>query len=347
MGEPGPRGVRLIDVAREAGVAPGTASKALNDSGQLREETRRRVRDAASRLGFVDDRGRRPPSSARTFTVALLTGDSIGRFSIPILLGAENALSADEFLVLLCDSHDDPLREQHYLRHLLARRVEGLIITGRRSEPRPPVRMPIPVVYAYAPSRDDRDSSVAVDEGAGARLVVDHLVSLGRTRIAHITGPADHRSARIRADMLSGRAAELGVPLVRPPLFGEWSEPWGRAAVDALLGRHPAGSGDRASGSPALDAIACGSDQIARGVTERLRERGVAIPADVAVTGFDDWDVMAEGARPPLTTVDLRLDAVGRRAAELLLDAIAGRPHSGTDLVMPRLVSRASTLGVG
>jgi LacI family transcriptional regulator len=117
-------------------------------------------------------------------------------------------------------------------------------------------------------------------------------------------------------------------------LFGEWSERWGRRAVTALLRR-----------DPGVDAVVCGSDQVARGVCDGLREAGVAVPDDVAVVGFDDWDVMALASRPPLTTVDLRLEALGRRGAELLLEAVAGRPQPGTTRVPPRLVVRESTTG--
>ncbi len=329
----GARGVRVADVAAAAGVSPATASKVLNNTGQLRESTRRRVREAATALGYA-----RAPARAlggsRTITVALLTGDSIGRFSLPILLGAENALSAGRIMVLLCDSRDDPLREQHYVRELLARRVDGIIVTGQRTEPRDPVDVELPVVYAFAPSSRQTDCSVVPDDVAGARLVHDHLASLGRERIAHVTGPLDHLSARTRADALAACATASGHPLVRDPMHGQWSEAWGRAATDVLLSQHGDG----------LDAIACGNDQIARGATERLRERGVRVPADVAVTGFDDWEMMAEGARPPLTTVDLRLGEIGRRSAELLVAAMRGEPRHGVERVPPRLVTRGSTL---
>lgn len=327
--------IRVADVAAAAGVSSATASKALNNTGQLRESTRQRVRDAAARLGFVPERAARTAAADRTITVALLSGDSVGRFSLPILLGAENALSAGRFMVLLCDSRDDPLREQHYLRQLRSQNVEGLIVTGRRTDPRPALDASIPVVYAYAPSARHGDTSVAPDDVAGARLVFDHLTSLGRRRICHVTGPRDHLSAATRADATVDAAREAGLPLLHEPLYGEWSEAWGRTAADVLLnreGEHP-------------DAIACGNDQIARGVTERLRERGIAIPGQIAVTGFDNWDMMAEGARPPLTTVDLQLGEIGRRAAELLLEAIEGRPRAGVEHVAPRLVTRASTLG--
>lgn len=329
------RRATVTDVAREAGVSPATVSKALNDTGQLREVTRQRVRDAAERLGFVLDGVGRSLASGRTYSVAVLTGDAIGRFSLPIMLGAENALAAGKMLVFLCDSRDDPLREQHYLRNLLERRAEGVIVTSRRTEPRAPIDAALPAVYAYAPSRNPEDCSVVADEEAGMALAVDHLIALGRSRVAHITGPASHHSARIRADRTLSRLAEHGLEPHGAPLFGEWSEAWGRAATEAMLEHRPS----------VPDAIVCGSDQIARGVTERLRERGIRVPGDIAVTGYDDWDVMVNGSRPTLTTVDPRLGQIGRRAAELLLDKIAGRERSGTERIAPRLVSRASTLG--
>lgn len=215
------------------------------------------------------------------------------------------------------------------MRTLLARRVDGIIVTGRRTEPRPPIKVPIPVVYAFSSSTDPADASVVMDDRGGAAAAVGHLLDVGRTAITHVTGPQRHRSAVERASA----AAETAARAFRgPPLYGEWSERWGRGAVD-LLRAHPD-----------LDAISCGSDQIARGVCERLRELGRRIPDDVAVTGYDNWDVMVLASRPPLTTVDLELEELGRRAAQMLLDAMAGRPHHGTLEMPTRLVVRTSTL---
>lgn len=322
--------VRITDVAALAGVSPGTASKALNDTGQLRSETRERVRRAAEQLGFTPDGRGRALSSGRSYTVGLITTDSSGRFSIPIMLGAEDALSAGEMALLLCDTRDDPVREQHYVRTLLARRVDGIIVTGRRTEARPPIKVPIPVVYAFSSSTDPADASVVVDDRRGATTAVGHLLDIGRTAIAHVTGPQRHRSAVERATAATDTA---GAAFRGPVLYGEWSERWGRGAVDLLLRAHPD-----------LDAVSCGSDQIARGVCERLRELGRRIPDDVAVTGYDNWDVMALACRPPLTTVDLELEELGRRAARMLLDAVAGSPHRGTVEMSTRLVVRSSSL---
>ncbi|WP_432525811.1 LacI family DNA-binding transcriptional regulator [Kineococcus mangrovi] len=322
--------VRIVDVAALAGVSAGTASKALNGTGQLRAETRDRVRRAAEQLGFTPDPVGRGLSSGRSYTVGLITTDSFGRFSIPVMLGAENALGAGEMSVLLCDSRDDPLREQHYLRTLQARRVDGIIVTGRRTDPRPPLAASVPVVYAFTPSQDPRDTSLVTDQAGGAAGAVRHVLDLGRRRVAHVTGPADHHATRVRAEA-AGRAA--GDALVGPVLHGDWSERWGRLAADLLLRRHPD-----------LDAVTCGSDQIARGVCDGLRDAGRRVPQDVAVAGFDDWDVIALASRPPLTTVNLGLEALGRRAGELLLQAVAGSPSPGTTTLPTRLVVRESTV---
>ncbi|MEV6412030.1 LacI family DNA-binding transcriptional regulator [Kribbella sp. NPDC051718] len=321
---------RIVDVAALAGVSAGTASKALNNTGQLSPATRERVRRAAEQLGFTPDTRGRALSSGRTYTVALLTTDSSGRFSIPIMRGVEDVLSAGELATILCDTRDDPLREQHYLRSLIARRVDGIVVTGRRTEPRGPIDVPLPVVYALAASTDPDDASVIVDDAGGAASVVTHLKGLGRERIAHVTGPANHRSATERAQAVAEAA---GSAFVGEPLYGEWSERWGRQSVDQLLRAAP-------------DAITCGSDQLARGVCDRLRELGKSIPVDVAVTGYDNWSVMAEASRPPLTTVDLQLEELGRRTATLLLDAIAGDPHHGVLELPTHLIPRESTLGM-
>jgi LacI family transcriptional regulator len=317
--------VRITDVAALAGVSAGTASKALNNTGQLSQETRARVRRAADQLGFTPDARGRALSSGRTYTVALLTTDSSGRFSIPIMRGVEDVLSAGELATILCDTRDDPLRERSYLRSLVARGVDGIVVTGRRTEPRPAIDVPLPVVYALAASADPTDASVIVDDAGGAASVINHLLGLGRQRIAHITGPADHRSA-------VERAQAVGPALCGEPLFGEWSERWGRQATDLVLRQAP-------------DAISCGSDQIARGVCDRLRELGRSVPGDIAVTGYDNWPMVALASRPPLTSVDLRLEDLGRRAANLLLDAIAGKPHRGVLELPTQLVTRESTLG--
>jgi LacI family transcriptional regulator len=328
------RPATISDVARLAGVSVGTASKALNGRGSLREETRRRVRHAAEELGFQPNTAALTLNSGRTYTVGMITTDTIGRFSIPLMTGAEDSLGAGRMSVFLCDARDDPIREQYYLRTLLSRRVDGIIVTGRRTEARAPigVDLPVPVVYAFISSTDPDDCSVVPDEVGGSQKAVDHLLALGRKRIAHVTGPEHHHSAAVRASATVERLASSGLDLVGAPLFGEWSEAWGRQATGILLGA-----------AEEFDAVFCGSDQIARGVADALRAAGRRVPDDVALVGFDNWDVMALACQPPLTSIDMELEGLGRTAADLLLAAINGEPAPGRHVSPCRLVLREST----
>jgi LacI family transcriptional regulator len=328
------RAVTISQVAALAGVSTGTASKALNGRGALKPETRLRVQQAAEQLGFIANAAARSLQTGRTYTVGMITTDSIGRFSIPLLIGAEDALGAGQMSIFLCDARDDPIREQYYLRTLLSRKVDGIIVTGRRTQARAPigVSLPVPVVYAFISSADPRDCSVVPDEADGSRRAVQHLLAIGRRRIALVTGPEHHHSATVRARAAVETLDAEGIRLAAPILYGEWSEAWGRQAAGILL-----------STGADVDAIFCGSDQIARGVAETLTRAGRDIPKDVALVGFDNWDVMVEGCQPALTSVDMDLEGIGRSAAELLLAAINGSPAQGRHDRPCRLVPRAST----
>jgi LacI family transcriptional regulator len=182
-------------------------------------------------------------------------------------------------------------------------------------------------------SSDPADASVTYDDEGGGQLAVQHLITVGRRRIAYVGGPRHHHSASARFLGLQRVLVEAGLPVVRPDLaFGAWSEEWGRQAAVVL-----------AAEVPEVDGVFCGSDQVARGVIDGLRETGRSVPDDVAVVGFDNWDVMVTGRRPTLTSIDPDLHTVGRVAAEHLLLAIDGRPLRGVQLVAPRLVVREST----
>ncbi|WP_306205241.1 LacI family DNA-binding transcriptional regulator [Actinoplanes sp. RD1] len=330
-----PRGPTLKDVARLAGVSVATASKALNGRSEVHPDTRQRVIEVAARISFTPNTVARSLLAGQTGTVGLLTNDLEGRFSLPILMGAEDAFGTGKVSVLLCDARGDAIRERHHLQALLGRRVDGLIVVGSSTDPRPSLgqELPVPVIYAYAASADPGDASLVPDNVGGGRLVVEHLVATGRRRIAHISGDSGYLAARERAEGVTRALADAGLPLAGDQVFyGNWTEAWGRTAAQALLAQHPG-----------VDAVVCGSDQVARGVLEVLRERGVAVPGQVAVTGFDNWEILSADSRPPLTTVDMGLEALGRRAAERLFAAMEGRPATGEERLPCRLVVRGST----
>jgi LacI family transcriptional regulator len=331
--------VTITDVARLVGVSPGTASKALNGRGGISLETTRRVRQAADALGYQPNALARGLLTGRSATVGLITTDSFGRFSIPVMQGAEDAFGPGSISVFLCDSRDDRIREQHYLRTLLERRVDGIIVTGRRQDPREPIgtALPVPVVYAMTCSTSPADLSLVPDDVQGGSLAMRHLLNTGRTRIGHVTGPARFAAARLRASGANAVLGEAGLTLAGGGVFyGDWSEEWGRQATDALL-----------RSVPDVDAIFCGNDQIARGAADAVREAGRSVPDDVALVGFDNWEVMAAACRPPLTTVDMNLRELGRTAAERLLAAIEGQFAVGVERRPCGLVLRESSRSRG
>jgi LacI family transcriptional regulator len=324
----------IRDVAALAEVSVGTASKALNGQGAMRDETRHRVAEAARRLSFAPNVHARALLGARTFTVGLITTDSFGRFSIPVMLGAEDALGSGQISVFMCDTRDDPARERRYVDLLLSRHVDGLIVTGRRIEPRPRVRVDpgTPVVYGMTQPLDGDDPAILPDEYGAGQVAAAHLIAMGRRRIGHVTGPERFLAARKRAQGFIDAMSEAGLALrASDILYGDWTERWGRRAARVLL-----------DSSPDVDAIFCGSDQVARGVLDTLRLAGRQVPADIALIGVDNWEPMARGAEPPLTTVDLCLEKIGRTAAEHLLSALSGTPAHGVHTVPCRLVARES-----
>jgi len=328
--------VTLSDVARLAGVSVATASKALNGREQVRDTTRQRVVDAAEQLAFSPNPLARSLLAGRTGTVGLLTSDLEGRFVIPILMGAEDAFGAGQVNVFLCDARGDSIREQYHLKALLARRVDGLIVVGQQTDPRPSLGhdIPVPVVYAYAPSDDPSDLSITPDNVQAGRMAVEHLVACGRSRIAHITGEHAYAAARDRAHGVEMALTDAGLQLVGDVLYSEWSEGWGRDAAAMLLTQHPD-----------VDAILCGSDQIARGVLDTARDLHRGVPDDLAVMGFDNWEILTTNSRPELTSIDANLQQLGRTAALRMFAALGSDDiGTGVEYVAGRLVIRGSTI---
>ena len=326
--------VTLSDVARLAGVSVATASKALNDRDQVAPATRQRVVQAASELSFQPNVLAQGLISGRTRTVGLLIDELGERFAFSVLLGLENALGNEQMDVFLCDARGDPIRHKHYLRALLARQVDAFVVLGDSNDLRPSLTrdIPVPVVYVYGESDDPNDLSILADDVGGARMAAEHLVSLGRRRIGHITGPEHYRAARDRVIGLNGVLDSAGLSLASVPMFGEWSQRWGRHAARALLAT-----------DSTVDAIFCGNDQIATGVCETLLDLGRQIPDDVAVVGYDNWEVFATDCRPPLTTIDPNLQQLGATAVQHLFTALDGQRTSGVIRRPGRLVIRDST----
>lgn len=337
-GKPQKRTVPTIrDVARLAEVSIGTASKALNAGGRLKQETRDKVLSAAREIGYRPNDLAQSLHRTRSMTVGIISSDSFGRFTFPIVEALEQSLANAGIAIFMCNATDDPVRERQHIDQLLGKRIDGLVVTSRRADERPPVGpLPagLPVIYVYSQPNDHSALSLVPDDEGGARLAVRHLIAIGRKRIAHVTGPERFEAVRLRHQGYVGALAEAGMtPRATDYLSGAWSEEWGRDAVARLFdGKHTA-----------PDALFCGNDQIARGAADALRERGIDVPAQVAIVGFDNWAIMTEAARPPLSSVDMNLSTLGREAGRMLLAMIGGERASGTRRLPCTLVIRQSS----
>lgn len=330
------RKATLSDVARAAGVSLGTASKALRNQSRISPETRERVQQAARELAYTPNAFAQSLVSGRSHTIGIVTQDLQGRFSTPALIGAEHKLDEHRTSIMLVNSHGDYVLERNHVRALIAHNIEGIIAINPETDLRPPIALdlPIPVVYAYAPSIRPEDCSVTCDNvGAGA-MAVNHLVELGRRRIALIGGVRSYRATTDRTRGTLQALEEHGLELVAPVRYGTWTEAWGRQATIDLV-----------NSGIAFDAVICQNDQIARGCIDTLGFYGIAVPTDVAVIGHDNWDTVVNDSPLPITSISNEVERIGAIAASMLVDAINGHPHHGTTYVQCKLYERLSTVG--
>lgn len=337
----------LSDVAAAAGVSIGTASKALHNQSRISLATRKRVQEAAERLSYmvstpdlsVSDSGESLLNSMLSdipHTIGIITDDLQGRFSTPLIIGAERRMGQKRILVLLCNAHGNPVLESDHIDMLLAHGVKGIILLGFDTNPRAKLdrKLPIPVVYAYAPSLDPLDCSVTCDNVGAGHVAVQHLMGGGRDSIAVIGGSKSYKATTDRVHGIIEELGKNGLEVAGMVRYGEWSEAWGRRATELLL-----------VDGISFDAVICGNDQLARGCIDVLKSHGLRIPQDVAVMGHDNWEVLVTASRPPLTSIDNRLERIGELTAQLLVDAIEGNPHQGVTYIPCRLYPRASTVG--
>ncbi|MDA8287837.1 MAG: LacI family DNA-binding transcriptional regulator [Actinomycetota bacterium] len=326
----------LSDVAELAGVSLTTASKAVNGQGRIAEATRRRVLRAARQLSYAPNLLAKSLASGRASIVGVLLRDElVHRIAMPIVIGAQSELEPRAFSAILADATGEVSRLGELGILLRQQGADGLVIIGDNQDNTPSISaiVEIPCVYVHGPTTDPRDVVHVSDDFAGGAAVVRHLADLGRSRITHITGPAGSPAVRHRLEGVVHQLGEHGLRLVAAPRFGRWSQRWARSAARDLL-----------SEVPDVDAIVCGSDQIAAAVLESISAAGRKVPDDVAITGYDNWAVFAQETDPGLTTVDMELAHLGAAAVRDLLAIVGGdRPGGGTRLHPGTLIVRGST----
>ncbi|MER5528473.1 LacI family DNA-binding transcriptional regulator [Streptomyces sp. NPDC002677] len=335
----------LEAVAARAGVSRATVSRVVNGGDGVREPLVERVRKAVEELGYVPNQAARSLVTKRHDAVAVVIAEPETRiFTDPFfalqLRGISKELTAhdNQLVLLLTEGRDDHAR---VARYLAGGHVDGaLVFSLHLDDPLPGLieGAGVPTVFGGRPGwSDGSDSAVYVDcdNRGGARDAVRHLAGLGRTRIAHITGPLDQTSAADRLqgyrdvmDVLGQADSRLVVPSDFTPAGGE-------RAMGELLDR-----------CPDVDAVFAANDLTALGALRVLRERGRRVPEDVAVIGFDDVLPVTEETEPSLTTVRQDIEEMGRLMARLLLGSpTRGKPATGapSSVILPTTLVRRAT----
>ncbi|SFQ97742.1 LacI family DNA-binding transcriptional regulator [Poseidonocella sedimentorum] len=338
----GKKNASIRDVARVAGVSTATVSRALSNPDILSERTRESVIAAIRETGYRVNRAARNLRTRRAGAVLVLVPNLGNPFFSHILAAISARFQNSGYSVLITDSRDPAAAGHDYLDYFMDGRIDGMICLDGGLDPGVLARFRASqfadrIVFACEWSPEPSFASVRSDNRAGAALAVRHLHGLGHRRIAHVKGPADNVLTEARRAGMAAECAALGLDL--PPewiIAGEFSLEAGRAAAAALL---------ELPNRPS--AVFCASDMVAFGLISELTERGLRVPEDMSVMGFDDVEIAAY-CQPPLTTIRQDRRQLGLRAAELLQERLdrAGAPSDAPGeiaLVGTELVVRRST----
>ena len=333
------RPITMRDVARAAGVHPGTVSRVLNPATRalVHPRTAERVDRAASELGYSLNPIARSLKTRRSFSVGVVIPDLTNPLFPPIIRGMEEVLDRAGYTALIASTDGDHDRERARLRSLMARHVDGFLIAtaSRRDRPLIDTIAAGTAVVLVNRTVDGRGAyAVVPDDRKGAGLAVAHLAGRGHRRIAHLGGPRGLSTGHLRwrgyLEAMDEHGLEVDPRLV--VVADGYTEAAGARAGRALLELRPPPT-----------AVVAANDLLALGVFTALAQAGLRCPRDVSVTGFNDMP-FTDRFSPPLTTIRIPHAQIGARAAELLLERIqdpAATPQ--TLLFEPSLVVRAST----
>jgi len=323
----------MSDVALVAGVSHQTVSRVLNDHPSVRDETRQRVLEAIAASGYRRNTAARALVTRRSGTIGVVTSGSALFGPTSTLIAIENAArDAGRFVSVATVARWEAEAMRRALEHFLDQGVDGVVVVAGHDDAVDAVlrfASPVPVVMVGPPApAGPGPRTAAVDQYAGARAAVRHLLDLGHRHVTHVAGPAHWLDARRR---VSGWEDELRAAGIEPgdPLRADWSADSGYRAGRRLV----------EEGVPT--AVFAANDQLALGLLHAFAEAGVRIPGHVSVVGFDDVEGAAHFV-PPLTTVRQGFRELGTRCLGMLVELIdGGEPQAVT--VRPELVVRESS----
>jgi len=336
----------LHDVARLAGVSVSTASRILKakdgDPIPFAEQTQSRVRKAATQLGYRPSKLARSLVGSRTGIVGLIVPSLQDGFFPSITSALQSRLNSSGYNVLLVNTEQDFEIERAAIDDFLAWRADGLIVAPTQNTFDARLfwelwRINVPFVLLDRYFEDTPFCSVTTDDRAGAVMAVEHLLNLGRTRIARACTTRPISTGKLRRHGYDEALLRHGfTPNPAYVLHAETNVRAGWGVVDQLMALNPR-----------PDALFCFSDVVAVGVIEACLERGLRVPDDLAVVGYADLD-MSRFVKTRLTTIRQPQEEIGRMAGQMLLDRLAGRTIDNPQAVLPvELVVRESTVGDG
>jgi LacI family transcriptional regulator, galactose operon repressor len=334
----------LIDVARHAGVSLATASRVLNGSTRsVTPALRQRVLAAAAALAYVPNAHAQALARASTATIGVIVHDMSDPYFSEILRGVQQVASANERLVMVCNSYRDPDRELAYVTLLQSQRVEALVLAGSGLDDRRYTQRLAAQVEAFAAAggrtvfigrHNILGDAVVPNNSGGARALGRALIGLGHRRFGVIGGPPLLTTTRDRLDGFRQALAKAGIALPPTSIIPcDFTRDGGAAATAVLLAQ-----------APDITAIFALNDSMAVGALAALRSRSVRVPEEISVAGFDDIPITRD-VTPALSTVRVPMVELGARAVARALDPRASEPrieHLPTEVLL-----RASTAVVG
>lgn len=325
----------IKDIARLANVSHSTVSRALAGSSLVTPETAKLIRKIADQTGYRPSAAARSLVTSRSATIGVVVTTIADPFAAEVVQGIEDAATEHNYSVILANSNAQPEREVKVVRSFEERRVDGIIVTSSRvgasyAKTLSQTRVPIVLLNNQHPS--EFMHSVMIDNFEASRALTEHLLQLGHRRIAYIGDRDGYQSDAERAGGYRAALEKAGIKLARRYMAqGDGRPEEGAAAVRALLGQdHPP------------TAIFCYNDMTALGALAAISERGLTVPDDVSVAGFDDLFV-ARYATPPLTTVRQPMKEMGRMALETLVRLCEGGASQPIVKVAGELIVRNST----
>lgn len=323
--------VTLFDVAQAAGVSPSTVSRIVAGTARVSEKKRKQVEEAIAKLKYQPNLVAKGLVQGRTLSLGVLTQDIASPFYGAALLGIQEALRGTDYIPVFTDGHWQPEDEAQAIQRLMGR-IDGLIIMGGHLEgdSLSAIAESMPIISIGRTIPGFEHHCVLIDNHQGAKNIIHYLFELGHRRIAHISGPADHADALERLKGYHDAHKEFGIEVdERLIVQGDFQEASGSLAIATLLET-------RAN----FTAIFASNDQMAYGARLALYRRGIRVPEEISLVGFDDTRT-SEYMMPPLTTVRQPMYELGLLAAQSLLTLLDGE-EVALEKITPQLVIRES-----